>query len=133
MWSTLSTALAGEAGRAIRRMLLAAAFFAAAGIVATIALIFALLALHGWLSWSMSDAMASLVIALGLLLAAAVLVIVGITLRRRRKRRIASSSAALIAAPLAARLIGGNPQLSVAALAGIAALALLAGRRVGRD
>jgi hypothetical protein len=133
MWSGLSLLLANEAGGAIRRQIVGIALLATAGLVALVALVFALLALHGWLEVSWGAVPAYLLIAAGLAVVAAIIAIAGTITRRKRREATTMRSTALMAAPIAARVLAGRSNLGTLAVVAVIAAGALVGRQLAKD
>jgi hypothetical protein len=143
MLGGLSLLAAHEAGAAAKRHLNALALQVAAGFVMLVALVFALVGFHIWLMQGMTPWGASAVIAGGLLAVALVLIFAASVVKRRRTERTALTSGALVAAPAAARvlggrlmrgrLFGGRLRLGTVALVAVVGLGALIGRQMARD
>lgn len=131
MWKGLALLAANEMGGAVRRRAMAIGFYVFASIIALIAGVFGLNALHTWLSYQYTDILASLMIAGGLLVLALILAVIGLY-QKHRSTATDGTSAALMAAPIAATLIGRKLSAgSVAVIATLVAGAVL-GRRIGK-
>lgn len=131
MFRGLTLLAAHEAASVVRQRAISIAFYAGAALVAAIAAVYALNALHDWLSPQVSPILASLMIAGGLLVVSLLLAIAGWVQRNRRPKTSAATSAALLAAPLAARGIGKLNAGTVLALCAVAAGAI-AGRKLAK-
>lgn len=131
MLKYLALAVAGEARAAVWREATAAAIFAVGGIVMTLAVVFAALAVREWLAWScdLTFTEADLAVAGGLAVIAFAIVAAGVYRRRRRSEPSPLAATAILAAPVAAGALGRR--LSVGTL--IAAAAVVAGAYMGRQ
>jgi hypothetical protein len=133
MWSGLSLLAATEAGEVLRRHIRAAAI-AGFGILAGMAgLVFGLIALHAWLLQRFTPIEASLMIAAGLVFVCMTFLLIAVFVRRSRKNPSALAATALVAAPMAARLIGGRLDFKVVGIASVLALGAIVGRQLGRS
>jgi len=133
MLKGLTLLAATDIGSRIRTKIAALTLYGAAGVVALIGVVFALLALMIWLSRMWSPLTASLAIAGALLAIAAVLVIAARFQKPPATTRSPLGSAALFAAPAALKI--ASRRLSFGTVAAVAAIALgaLVGRRIARD
>lgn len=137
MLKALAVMAVSEAAGAVRRRAIAAAYYAAACVIVLLALVFALWALHDWLTpMHMGPVAAKLAIAGGLVAIAGVFGLIGSS-AARRKPDSGSSAPAGVAAALAAAApaaIGGASRVGLGAFAAGAALvaATWVGRRIGR-
>ena len=133
MLKFLALAVAGEARAAIKREATAAAFFALAAVVFTLAAVFAALGARDWLtSLQLSQMQASFLVATALAVLALIVVAIGVYQRRRRSEPSPLAAGAILAAPMAAGALGRKVNLgTLAAVAAIVAGAYF-GRQIGR-
>ncbi len=137
MLKPLAVMALSEATGAIRRRAVAAGYYAAGGVCALIAVVFALLALHDWLTpLYLGPIAAKLAISGGLLAIAAILALIGGAAARRKADSGATSPAGIAAALAAAApaAVSGASRAGLGAVAAGAALiaATYVGRRLGR-
>lgn len=133
MWKALSILAAGEAGSAIKRNLTVLAIYAAAGVVALIGAVFGLVLLQDWLSLRMPALQAGLIVTGGLFGFALVLALVAVVAGRRRRSSPSLATAALVAAPVAAKMVGGRLNLATIAVLSAGVLGVIFARSLGKD
>ncbi len=134
MFKGLSLLAASELGGRVSRNVRAMPYFAFAGLIFLFAFGFLLDVGHTWLALRLGSMAASGILAAVLLTMAVVALLVGYSVKR--KRPSASSpltTSALIAAPFAARLLGGKLKLGTVAVAGVVAAGAVLGRYIGRS
>lgn len=131
MWGALSALAMLDAGRAIRTRIGTIVLYAAAGLVALIGVVFALVAAQSQLGQMMSPTLASLTIAAALLVLAGIVVLFA-RLRLYRRRNGADIGKAMLAtvpfAGAVARRVAPGTAMAVAVLVAAAFL----GNRMGR-
>jgi hypothetical protein len=132
MWRGLSFLAASEAGESLRRSMRSAVAMVASAIAAFTGVVFALVALHAWLSQRMTFIEASLVISAAFLFLALVFFIIAGFIRRSRRPASALATSAIVAAPIALRLIGSRLDLRAVGIAGMLTLGAILGRQLGR-
>ena len=134
MFKGLSLLAASELGGTVKRNLRAVPYFAFAALIFLFAFGFLLDVGHTWLSLRLGSMAASAILAAVLLTLAAIALLAGYAIKR--KRPSASSpltTSALIAAPFAARFLGGRLRLGTVAVAGVVAAGAVLGRYIGRS
>jgi hypothetical protein len=134
MFKVLSLFAVSEIKGVITRNVRAAIYFAVGGVILLFAVGFLLDLAHGWLSYRLGPMAASAVIAAVLLTFAGVMFLVGHKTRESpRPERSTLKTSAIIAAPFAARMIGGKVRMGTVAIAGVVAAGALLGRYLGRS
>ncbi len=133
MWSGLSFLAATEAGEAFRRLTRSAAIAFAGIMTGLAALAFALIALQTWLLQRFTPIEANLIITGGLAVVSIVFLAIATSVRRSRKNPSALASTAIVAAPMAARLIGGRLDFKAVGIASVLALGAIVGRQLGKS
>jgi hypothetical protein len=134
MFSGLSLFAVSEIKGVITRNVRAAVYFAVGGVLLLFALSFLLDLAHSWLSFRMGPLAASGVIAAVLLTVAGALFVVGNMIKDKpAAERSTLKTSAIVAAPFAARMLGGKLKLGTVAIAGVVAASALLGRYLGRS
>jgi hypothetical protein len=134
MFKGLSLFAASEIKGVITRNVRAVVYFAVGGVVLLFALGFLLDLAHGWLTLRMGPLAASGVVAAVLLTIAGGLFLIGNMIKERpAAERSNLKTSAIIAAPFAARMLGGRIRLGTVAIAGVVAAGALLGRYLGRS
>ena len=133
MWKGLGLLAATDIGSRVRAKISALTLYGAAGLVAFVGVIFALIALLIWLSRLLTPLSAALAIA-GVLLAVAVALALAARFQKPPRTQTSPlAGAALLAAPSAFTAV--SKRVSFTTIAAVAAVALgaLVGRRISRD
>lgn len=134
MFKGLSLLAASELGGTVSRNLRAVPYFAFAALISVFAIGFLLDVGHTWLSLRMGSMAASGILAAVLLTLAVIALLVGYATKRKPPSATSPlTTSALIAAPFAARLLGGKLKLGTVAVAGVVAAGAVLGRYIGRS
>jgi uncharacterized membrane protein YcfT len=134
MFKGLSLLAASEIKGVITRNVKAAIYFAVGAVTLLFALSFLLDLAHGWLAFRMGPRAASGVIAAVLLTIGGAFFVIGNMVKDRPgPERSTIRTSAIVAAPFAARLLGGKLRLGTVAIAGVVAAGALLGRYMGRS
>jgi hypothetical protein len=134
MFKGLSLLAASEIKGVIARNVRAAVYFALGAVVLLFALSFLLDLAHGWLAFRTGPLAASGVIAALLLTAAGAFFLIGNLIKDRpAPSRSSLKASAVVAAPFAARMLGGKIRPGTVAIAGVVAIGALLGRYLGRS
>lgn len=119
-----------EAGFSFRRSLLIHGLYLLAALTVLAAAGFGLVALHTTLSVRYDAVMASLMIAVGLMVLAMLIFAIAAYMQSRPRRPNALATTALAVAPMAAGAVMAKPALKMAALGGVVLLAAIVGREL---
>ncbi len=133
MFKALSLMAASELGSKVSRTLRAVPYFAFAAVIFLFAIGFLLDLVHTWIALRMGSMAASGVLGGVLLVLALGALITGYSIKNKRPAKSSAfSTSALIAAPVAARFLGGKLRLGTVAVAGVVAAGAVLGRYIGR-
>jgi hypothetical protein len=134
MLKGLSLLAASEMGGALSRNFRAIPFLLGGAVLLLFGFGFLLDLAHGWLALRMGGVAASGIVAAVLLTLAGILLIAGQSIRNRRSRSpSALTTSALVAAPFAARILGGKLTLGAVLVAGVVTAGAMMGRYLGRE
>lgn len=132
MWRGLSLLAAAEAGVSIKRRVLVYALYAAAGLVALIGVVFALVALQIALTALMRPSLAALSVAGLLVLTALVIYLAAQSKLHERRAQFPLKTTAFAVAPSAMRAVSKRISMSTVAVLGVVVLGALVGRQISR-
>lgn len=134
MFKGLSLLAASQIGSTVKRNLRAMPYFAAGALIFLVGLGFLLDLAHTWLSLRLGPLAASGILAAVLLTLAGTALVVGCIIRDKSASAPSPLTAsALIAAPIAAKFMGGHLRLGTVALASVVAAGAIVGRSLGRS
>lgn len=134
MFRGLSLLAATELGGTVSRNIRAMPYFAFGALIFLFGFGFLLDLAHTWLSLRAGPLAASGILAGVLLAVAGGLLLVGQAVKQRRQSATGPfATSALLAAPFAARIIGGRLSLGTLAVAGVVAAGAVLGRYIGRS
>lgn len=132
MWGGLGLLAISEARATARKHIRALILTAVAALFALAAFVFAMVALHGWLTQRFTFVEASLIVTAGLVVVALIFLLAANWVKHSRNERSPAASAALVALPAAVKAIGNPKNASALGVAGVIAAGALMGRRLVR-
>jgi hypothetical protein len=133
MFKGFSLLAATELGGTVSRNVRAMPYFAFGALIFLVGFGFLIALAHDWLSLRMGSMVASGILAAVLLTVAGAALLTGHTIKEQHPVGPSPLTAsALIAAPIAARFLGGRLRLGTVALAGVVAIGAILGRSLGR-